>query len=76
MRKADRVIMLDNEIEAQRLGAILEEEGIAHLIVSYHDTVYDGLFQTQMGWGHVEAAAEDAPRIRELAAALRESTGS
>jgi len=64
--KYEKTLMLQNDIEAQRFGAILDEEGITHRVVSYHDTAYDGLFQMQFGWGHLEAAPEDGPRIREL----------
>lgn len=66
MAKYEKILMLQNDIEAQRFSAILDEEGITHRVVSYHDTAYDGLFQMQFGWGHLEAAPEDGPRIREL----------
>lgn len=58
--------MLENEIEAQVFGSLLDEEEIPHNIVSYHDSAYDGLFQMQRGWGHVEAPEEYAARIEEL----------
>jgi len=44
---------------------------------SYHDTAYDGIFQVQKGWGHVEAPEsfrdeiiaiqQELPRKRYLA---------
>jgi hypothetical protein len=61
-----KVIVLDNEIEAQLLDSILEERDIPHLMVSYHDTAYDGLFQTQKGWGHVSAPAPFKQEILEI----------
>ena len=57
MEKAVRILILNNEIEAKLLGEILTEKKIPHLIRSYHDSVYDGLFQVQTGWGHLEAPA-------------------
>ena len=61
-----KVAVLDNEIEAQLLDSILEERDIPHLMVSYHDTAYDGLFQTQKGWGHVSAPTPFTQEIWEI----------
>jgi hypothetical protein len=66
-----KVIVLDNEIEAQLLDSILDERDIPHLMVSYHDTAYDGLFQTQKGWGHVSAPALFKQEILEILNAVR-----
>jgi len=66
-----KVSVLDNEIEAQLLDSILEERDIPHLMVSYHDTAYDGLFQTQKGWGHVSAPAPFKEEILEILNAVR-----
>jgi hypothetical protein len=66
-----KVSVLDNEIEAQLLDSILEERDIPHLLVSYHDTAYDGLFQTQKGWGHVSAPAPFKQEILEILNAVR-----
>ena len=56
--------MFKNEIEAMLLDEILTEKQIPHLIRSYHDSAYDGLWQTQSGWGHLEAPEEYADEIR------------
>jgi len=66
-----KVSVLDNEIEAQLLDSILEERDIPHLMVSYHDTAYDGLFQTQKGWGHVSAPTPFKQEILEILNAVR-----
>ena len=66
-----KVTVLDNEIEAQLLDSILEERDIPHLMVSYHDTAYDCLFQTQKGWGHVRAPALFKQEILEILNAVR-----
>ncbi len=50
-----KIIVLENEIEAGLMDSILAERGIPHRMKSYHDTAYDGIFQVQKGWGHVEA---------------------
>ena len=58
MTKAVKILVLNNEIEAKLLSGLLKEKRIPHLIRSYHDSVYDGLFQLQSGWGHLEAPEE------------------
>jgi hypothetical protein len=61
-----KLITPENEAEASVIQSILEENGIYAEIQSFHDTAYDGLFQSQYGWGVIrvaEADAEEAMRI-------------
>ncbi len=67
-----KIAILDNEFEAQLLDSILSERGIPHAIRSYHDTAFDGLFQTQKGWGKVDAPASFEGEILEILSELRE----
>lgn len=53
-----KILPFQNEIEAMLLDEILTEKQIPHMIRSYHDSAYDGLWQNQMGWGHLEAPEE------------------
>lgn len=50
--------MLKNQMEAMLLDEILTEKRIPHIIRSYHDSAYDGLWQNTAGWGHIEAPEE------------------
>ena len=47
------IAILENIIEAQLIDSILNEQNIPHMIRSFYDTAYDGLFQFQMGWGEL-----------------------
>ena len=58
-----KILMFKNQIEAMPLDEILTEKQIPHLIRSYHDSAYDGLWQLQTGWGHIEAPEEFADEI-------------
>ena len=49
------IVTLENGIEAQLIGSILDQRNIPYRIRSYHDTAYDGLFQFQKGWGKLLA---------------------
>ena len=60
------IAILDNIIEAQLIQSILSEQKIPHLIHSFHDTAYDGLFQVQMGWGKLCAPLSNKEEILEI----------
>jgi hypothetical protein len=53
-----KILSLNNEFEAKLLDEILTDKSIPHIIRSYHDSAYDGLWQMQSSWGHVEAPEE------------------
>jgi len=58
MDKTVKILLFQNEIEAMLLHEILTDKNIPHLIRTYHDSAYDGLWQSQSGWGHLEASEE------------------
>ncbi len=66
-----KVATIDNEIEALLLDSILNEREIPHEMRSYHDTAYNGLFQTQKGWGHISAPLRYAAEIKEILSDIR-----
>ena len=72
MNRAEKIIVFQNEIEARLLSDILTEREIPHLLRSYHDAVYDGLFQVQTGWGHLEAPAEWKDEILKIHSGMNE----
>jgi len=69
-----RVATLENEIEAELLASVLKERGIPHFIGSYHDVAYDGIFQTQKGWGFINAPIAYKQEILEILTDLRKGT--
>jgi hypothetical protein len=72
-----KVASLDNDIEAQLLHSILTERDIPHMMRSYYDTAYDGLYQTQKGWGYVSAPKPYHDEILEILTDIRkEAHGS
>jgi len=66
-----KVDILENEIEAQLLGSILNERGIPYHIRSYHDTAYNGLFQAQKGWGYISAPIFWSEEITAILSEIR-----
>jgi len=79
-----KVAILENQVEAQLLDTILAERDIPHMIRSYYDSAYDGIFQMQKGWGAVIARDTDKEEILEVlndirtqsAEAVDKSTGA
>ena len=73
MEDYKKVASLENEIEAQLLDSILTERDIPHRMRSFHDTAYDGLFQTQKGWGTVSAPQDCHEEVLEILSDLRKA---
>ena len=61
-----KILKISSEIEALRIRDILDSNQIPHLIRSFHDSAYDGLFQHQYGWGVLEADEAHEAKILEL----------
>ncbi len=70
MEKLEKIAILNDEMQAQLLEAVLSDQGIPHVLRTYHDSAYDGLFQTQKGWGVVLAPPEHREEILTVLADL------
>jgi len=66
MNKPVKILILNNQIESILIDEILTDKQIPHIIRSYHDSAYDGLWQAQSGWGHVEAPEEFREEILKI----------
>jgi hypothetical protein len=66
MEEYVKVQALSNAVEASLLDSVLTERGIPHVMVSFHDSAYDGLFQAQKGWGIVKAPREYEDEIKAI----------
>ena len=56
----------ENEAEANVIKSVLEEHGIYAEIKSFHDTAYDGLFQSQYGWGLIRVSETDFSEAQRI----------
>ncbi len=70
-----KILTLTNEIEALKIREILDANHIPHMITSFHDSAYDGLWQNQWGWGALEADDSDEERILALVAQFKPAEG-
>jgi hypothetical protein len=67
MEEFVKICSIKDEVEANYLSAQLQEREIPHMIRSYHDSAYDGIFQMQKGWGVLyapESFRADIEKIR------------
>ena len=56
----------ENEAEANVIKSVLAEHGIYAEIKSFHDTAYDGLFQSQYGWGLICVSERDLAEAQRI----------
>lgn len=61
-----KIVVIETEILAQLLDSVLRDRGIPHVMRSYHDTAYDGVYQSFRGWGHVEAPERFEEEIKTI----------
>ena len=66
MENTEKILVLENQIEAKLMEEILTDKDIPFIIRSYHDSAYDGLWQMQSGWGHIEAPPKYKEEILEV----------
>jgi hypothetical protein len=70
-----KIAVLENEVESELLQAILKEQKIPHFIKSYHDIVFDGVFQIQKGWGYISSPEQYKQKILQILEDIRKSRG-
>jgi hypothetical protein len=66
MDKTVKILVLNNEVEAELLDGLLKERDIPHIIRSFHDSAMDGIWQMSEGWGDVQAPEEFREEIQNI----------
>jgi hypothetical protein len=66
MKKTARILVLKSEIEARLLSGLLDQKNIPHMLRSFHDSAYDGMWQTQTCWGFLYAEEENREEILKI----------
>ncbi|HPY67217.1 MAG TPA: hypothetical protein PLP03_03530 [Bacteroidales bacterium] len=61
-----KILTIKNQVEASLLDEILKEREIPHIIRSYRDLAYNGLWQTPTAWGQLDAPEEFKEQILKL----------
>jgi hypothetical protein len=66
MKTTVRILVLKSEMEALLLSGLLEQRGIPHMLRSFHDSAYNGMWQTQTCWGFLDADEENREEILKI----------
>src|SRR5437667_6719356 len=67
----EKIALVENEAEAERLDVELNNQKIPHVMRSYHDSALDGIYQFAQGWGEVEAPNERKEEILSILKDIR-----
>lgn len=63
----------ENEAEANAIKAVLADHGINAEVRSFYDTAYDGLFQSQKGWGVIRVAEKEFDTAKKIIAEWKDA---
>jgi hypothetical protein len=66
MKMTVKILTLRTEAEALLLSGLLDQANIQHMLKSFHDTAYDGMWQTKTSWGTLYAYEEDRQQILDI----------
>lgn len=65
-KRTVKILEFKSEVEARLLSGLLEQRGIPHMLRSYHDSAYNGMWQTQTCWGFLDADEENREEIIKI----------
>ena len=63
----------ENEAEANAIKLLLEEYNMYSKVISFHDTAYDGLYQSQYGWGVIQVHEQHSSEAQKIIAEWKNS---
>jgi hypothetical protein len=63
-----------DEAEALVLEKLLLDHNIVSEVITFRDTAYDGLFQTQKGWGVLNVEENDFSKAKEIIRTWKEAS--
>jgi hypothetical protein len=62
----EKVALVENEVEAERLDVELSNQNIPHIMRSYRDSAWADMYQFSKGWGEVEAPNERKNQVLSI----------
>lgn len=66
MKMTIKILVLRSEVEARLLSGLLEQRNIPHMLRSFHDAAYDGVWQTDTSWGTLYSYREYKDEILKI----------
>jgi len=71
MKDLEQIAILENEVEAGLVESYLEAHDVPHMICSFYDAAYDGIFQAQKGWGALWSSPENRETVLSVIGEVR-----
>lgn len=68
-----RVAVLENQFEAELVAQVLDADGVDFVLKTFHDTAFDGIFETRKGYAWVLADEKDRAKIMQTVDEVRAS---
>jgi len=66
MEPFEKILVLNNEYEANLIEEVLNDRNIPHGIVNFDDSALGGITELENGWGYVEAPAAHREEITRI----------
>ncbi|MCX6304576.1 MAG: hypothetical protein NT040_06390 [Bacteroidetes bacterium] len=66
METYEKILVLNNEFEANLLEEVLNDRKIPHGIVISDDSALGGIMEMEIGWGYVEAPERYKEEIMKI----------
>ncbi|MCX6286764.1 MAG: hypothetical protein NTY96_06595 [Bacteroidetes bacterium] len=74
MEDFEKILVLDNEFEAERMEEVLMDKQIPYGIIIREDSALGGIVNLEEGWGYLEAPARFRDEIMAIYKENQEST--
>lgn len=73
VKPRENAIIVESAFEAKLFEEVLQDHQIPCTVISYEDSAFSGIYQTQNGWGHVEVPMEQLEEAKALYKNVHES---
>jgi len=74
MEDFEKILVLDNEFEAERMEEVLMDKQIPYGIIIREDSALGGIIDLEEGWGYLEAPARFRDDIMKIYKEIREAS--
>ena len=74
MEDFEKILILDNEFEAELMEEVLMDKQIPYGIIIREDSALGGIVDLEEGWGYLEAPARFRDEIMKISREIQESS--
>jgi hypothetical protein len=74
MEDFEKILVLDNEFEAELMEEVLMDKQIPYGIIIREDSALGGIVDLEEGWGYLEAPARCREEVMKIYKEIKESS--